>query len=230
MQSFSFLVDNIFDINEPVHFHGAEIKKTTKVTTKVKMKMNLVVLVAGIFTLFCNSANSESVDCIALCNECVVVSDTLTHMGCTKHCEELKQRDNGKMSCSKLTAPIKGSLSLEDEINAMNARVLELTESGDYSAIFDEYFTDDCINVVNGQAPAFGKEDIKQKWFEYFGSNPSINRELCTTSAFGENNGKVWEDGIANAYQDDALIGSYQYMYVYKRVNGTLLRFIEIYF
>ncbi|XP_072028042.1 uncharacterized protein [Amphiura filiformis] len=138
------------------------------------MKMNLVVLVAGIFIIFCNSANSESVDCIALCNECVEVSDTLTHMGCTKHCEEHKQNDNGKMSCSKL-------------------------------------------------------RDTKQEWFEYFGSNPSINRESFTTTAFGENTGMVWEDGIANLYQDDTLIGSEGYMHVYKRVNGKLLRFIEIY-
>ncbi|XP_072029701.1 uncharacterized protein [Amphiura filiformis] len=193
------------------------------------MKMNLVVLVAGIFIIFCNSV-SESVDCIALCNECVKISDTLTHMGCTKHCEEHKQNDNDKISCSKLTAPDKGSLSLEDEISAIHARTSELIESGDISGIIDEFVADDCTIVVNGLAPGFGKEDIKQKWFEYFGSNPSINRQLYTIIAFGENNGKVWEDGIANLYQDDALIGSDQYMYVYKRVNGTLLRFIEIYF
>ncbi|XP_072029698.1 uncharacterized protein [Amphiura filiformis] len=194
------------------------------------MKMNLVVLVAGIFIIFCNSENSESVDCIALCNECVEASDTLTHMGCTKHCEELTQRDNGKMSCSKLTAPSKGSLSLEDEINAMNARISEMIESGDHSAIIEELFVDDCINVVNGQAPGFGKEDVMLIWSDWFKSNPSVNRALYTPSAFGENNGKVWEDGIANVYHDDALIGSLRYMVVYKRVNGTLLRFIEIYF
>ncbi|XP_072028043.1 uncharacterized protein [Amphiura filiformis] len=194
------------------------------------MKMNLVVLVDGIFIIFCNSANSESVDCIALCNECVEVSDTLTHLGCTKHCEELKQRDNGKMSCSKLTAPIKGSLSLEDEIKAMNARVSEMTESGDYSAIVEAFFTDDCMNVVDGQAPAFGKEDVKQQWYSWFGSNPSINRSTYTTTAFGENNGRVWEDGVLYGYQDDVLIGSMRYMYIYKRVNGTLRRFINIYF
>ncbi|XP_072029710.1 uncharacterized protein [Amphiura filiformis] len=193
------------------------------------MKMNLVVLVAGIFIMFCNSVNSESVDCIALCNECVAVSDTLTHMGCTKHCEELTQRDNGKMSCTKLTALNKGSLSLEEEINSINARMSELIESDDISAIFDEFLADDYTYVVNGQAPAFGKEDVMQQWFVWFKSNPSVNRVLYTPSAFGENNGNVWEDGIVNIYQDDALIGSCRYMHVYKRVNGTLLRYIEIY-
>ncbi|XP_072029703.1 uncharacterized protein [Amphiura filiformis] len=194
------------------------------------MKMNLVVLVAGIFIIFCNSVNSESVDCIALCNECVEISDTLTHMGCTKHCEEHKQNDNGKMSCSRLTAPDKGSLSLEDEISAINARTSELIKSGDISGIIDEFVADDCTIVVNGLAPGFGKEDIRQQWFDWFESTPSVNRALYTISAFGENNGKVWEDGIAHSYRDNTLIGSVQYMYVYKRVNGTLLRFIEIYF
>ncbi|XP_072029713.1 uncharacterized protein [Amphiura filiformis] len=194
------------------------------------MKMNLVVLVTGIFMMFCNPANSESVDCIALCNECVEISDTLTHMGCNKHCEEHKQNDNGKMSCSKLTAPNKGALSLEDEIDANHVRISEMMKSGDYSTIIEELFVDDCINVANGQAPRFGKEDTKQEWFEYFGSNPSINRVSFTTTAFGENTGMVWEDGIANLYQDDTLIGSERYKYVYKRVKGTLLRFIEIYF
>ncbi|XP_072028037.1 uncharacterized protein [Amphiura filiformis] len=191
--------------------------------------MNLVVLVAGIFIIFCNSVNSESVDCIALCNECVKISDTLTHMGCTKHCEEHKQNDNGKITCSKLTAPNKGSLGLEDEFNAIHARMSELIECGDISAIFDEFVADDCIQIVgDGLAPVFGKEDVRQMWFDWFKSNPSVNRELYTTSAFGENNGKVWEDGIAHSYHDDALIGSIQYMWVYKRVNGTLLRFMEI--
>ncbi|XP_072029717.1 uncharacterized protein [Amphiura filiformis] len=193
------------------------------------MKMNLVVLVAGIFIMF-NFGNSESVDCIGVCNECVEVSDTLTHMGCTKHCEELKQRDNCKMSCSKLTAPNKGSLSLEEEINAINSRISKLIESGDYSAIYEELFADDCTIVVNGQAPVFGKEEIVQQFIDFLKSNPSANRASYTPSAFGENNGKVWESGIANVYHDDAVIGSVRYMYVYKRVNGTLLRFIEIYF
>ncbi|XP_072029695.1 uncharacterized protein [Amphiura filiformis] len=195
------------------------------------MKVSLVISVAGIFIMFCNSANSESVDCITRCNECVEVSDTLTHMGCTKHCEEYKQNNNGKMSCSKLAAPSKGSLSLEYEINAMNARISEMIESGDYSAIIEELFADDCINVVNGQAPILGKEDMKQEWLKWFESNPSVNRVLYTPSAFGEeNNGKVWEDGVLNAYHDDAVIGSARYMYIYKRVNGTLLRFINAYF
>ncbi|XP_072029712.1 uncharacterized protein [Amphiura filiformis] len=150
-------------------------------------------------------------------------------MGCTKHCEEHKQNDNGKMSCSKLRAPNKGILSLEDEIDANHVRISEMIKNGDYSTIIEDLFVDDCINVVNGQAPRFGKEDTKQEWFEYFGSNPSINRESFTTTAFGENTGMVWEDGIANLYQDDTLIGSERYMHVYKRVNGTLLRYIEIY-
>ncbi|XP_072029720.1 uncharacterized protein [Amphiura filiformis] len=194
------------------------------------MKMNLVVLVAGILIIFCNSVNSESVDCIALCNECVKISDTLTHMGCTKHCEEHKQNDNGKISCSKLTAPDKGSLSLEDEISAIHSRMSELIKSGDISGIIDAFVADDCTVVVNGLAPGFGKEDVKQQWFDWFKSNPSVNRALYTPSAFGENNGKVWEDGIANNYKEDVFIGSVRYKYVYKRVKGTLLRFIEIYF
>ncbi|XP_072028033.1 uncharacterized protein [Amphiura filiformis] len=195
------------------------------------MKMNLVVLVAGIFIMFCNSGDCESMDCITLCNECVEISDTLTHMGCTKHCEEHKQNDNGKMSCSKLTAPNKGSLSLEDEINAINARMSELAESGEISAIVEEFVADDCTIVVDGLAPGFGKEDVRKLWFDWYKSNPSINRDLyTTTTAFGENNGMVWENGISNPYHDEVLIGSVRYIYIYKRVNGTLLRFIEIYF
>ncbi|XP_072045343.1 uncharacterized protein [Amphiura filiformis] len=203
---------------------------TEKLSVKTQSKMNLLVLIAGIFIMCCNPANSESVDCIALCDQCADVSDTLTHMGCTKHCEELKQNDNGKMSCSKLTAPNKGSLSLEDEINAINARITGLAANGDYPAIVEEFFTDDCINIVNGQAPVFGKEDMKNEWFTWFKSN-HIDRITLTVSAFGDNNGEVWEDGISTAYhQDDGLIGAIRYMYVFKRVNGTLLHFITIYF
>ncbi|XP_072047621.1 uncharacterized protein [Amphiura filiformis] len=194
-------------------------------------RMNLVVLIAGIFTMFCNFANSESVDCVTLCNECVEVWDTLTHIGCTKHCEEHEQNENGKMSCSKLTAPNKGSVSLGVEINAIGARVSELIESGaDYSAIVEELYADDCINVNYGQAPVFGKKDTKQEYLYYFGRNPNINRVTFTSSAFGENNGKVWEDGIGKVYQNDALIDSFRYMFIYKRVDGTLLRFFSIYF
>ncbi|XP_072029726.1 uncharacterized protein [Amphiura filiformis] len=194
------------------------------------MKMNLVVLVASIFIIFCNSANSESVDCIALCNECVEVSETLHHMGCNKHCEELKQNDNGKITCSQLTAPNKGSRSLEEEINAIDARISELIEKRDYSAIVEEFFTDDCTIVSNGLAPGFGKEVVMQLWIDWFESNPSINRVLFTTTAFGENNGWVWVDGISKPYHGDALIGTLRYMHVYKRINGTLLRFIEVFF
>ncbi|XP_072035396.1 uncharacterized protein [Amphiura filiformis] len=197
------------------------------------MKINLVILVTGISIMFCNSANSESVDCIALCDQCVEVSDTLSHMSCTKHCEEHKQNDNGKMPCSKLTAPNKGSLSLENEINAANVRRWELAETieegGDYSAIVEKLFTDDCINIINGQTPAFDKEVIARGWSYWFESN-HVNRGIDTTNAFGENNGKVWEDGIMTAYHDDAAIGSFRYIFVYKRVNGTLLNFINIFF
>ena len=67
------------------------------------MKMDLVVMVVGIFIMFCNAVNSKTADCVALCNHCVKGSDTLDHMGCTKHCEELTQKDDGKITCSKLT-------------------------------------------------------------------------------------------------------------------------------
>ncbi|XP_072045342.1 uncharacterized protein [Amphiura filiformis] len=193
------------------------------------MKMNLVVLIAGIFIMFCNSANSELVDCIAFCDHCAEVSDTLKHMSCTKNCDELKKNDNGKISCSKLTARIEGSLSLENEIDAINARKSELIKSGDYSTIVEELFTNDCININNGQAPVVGKEDMEKEWLYWFGSN-HINRLVYVHSAFGESDGEVWEDGTLYGYKDDVLIGSNRYMHVYKRVDGTLLNYINIYF
>ncbi|XP_072047620.1 uncharacterized protein [Amphiura filiformis] len=193
--------------------------------------MKLVVFIAGIFIMYCNSANSELVDCIALCNECVEVSDTLRHMGCTKQCEEHKQNDKSNISCSKLTAPNKGSVSLGVEINAIGARLSELIESGaDFSAIVEELYADDCINANYGHAPVFGKKGVEQEYINYYGRNPNINRLTFNSSAFGENNGKVWEDGIGKFYQDDALIDSFRYMFIYKRVGGTLLRFFSIYF
>ncbi|XP_072044765.1 uncharacterized protein [Amphiura filiformis] len=193
------------------------------------MKMKLVVIIAGILIMFCNSANSKSVDCIALCDQCVEVSDTLTHMACTKHCEEHMQNNNGKLSCSKLTELNEGSLSLEGQIDAINARTLELIDSGDYLTIVEELFTDDCININNGQAPVFGKEDMKKEWIYWFGSN-HVKWVRFNHSAFGESDGKVWEDGTLYAYKDDALIGSNRYIHIYKRVEGTLLNFINIYF
>ncbi|XP_072025518.1 uncharacterized protein [Amphiura filiformis] len=189
--------------------------------------MNLAVMVVGI--MFFNTANSETEDCITLCNQCVEASDTLAHMGCAKHCEKLTQKDDGKFSCSKLTALDKGNPSLEDEINAFHARISELVASGDYSALVEELYADGCVLAMNGQAPTFGKEDMTQSWFDWSESN-SVNRVLYTSTVFGENNGKVWEDGIINSYKDDALVGSLRYMYVYKRVNGTLRLFIEILF
>ncbi|XP_072049524.1 uncharacterized protein [Amphiura filiformis] len=194
------------------------------------MKLNLVVMVAGIFIMFCNFANSKTEDCITLCNQCVVVSDTLSHMGCTKHCEELKQKDGGKLSCQLLTAPNKGSSSLGDEIKASYARLSELFESCDYSTIVEELYTDDCVLVLNGQAPGFGKEDMKQGFVNYVETYPNVNRVSYTSTAFGENNGYVWEDGTGYGYHDDALVNSWRYMYVYKRVKGTLLHFMDIAF
>ncbi|XP_072048411.1 uncharacterized protein [Amphiura filiformis] len=192
------------------------------------MKLNLVVMVAGIFIMFCKFANSEMEDCIALCHQCVVVSDTLSQMGCTKHCEELEQRDGGKFSCQLLTAPIKGSSSLGDEIKVFNARVSELFESGDYSTIAEQLYADDCVLVTNGHAPGFGKEAISQVFVDYVNNYPSVNRITYISTAFGEDNGYVWEDGTGYGYHDDALINSWRYMYVYKRVNGNLLLFIDI--
>ncbi|XP_072025975.1 uncharacterized protein [Amphiura filiformis] len=192
------------------------------------MKMNLVVMVVGVFIMVCNADDSKTEDCIALCSQCVEVSDTLAHMGCTKHCEELTQEDDGKITCSKLTARNKGTPSLENEINAHNARLSELFESGDYSAMVEELHTDDTVYVIPGQAPRFGKEDFQQAWIDWSEANPTINRVSLTTTAFGENNGKIWADGIVNNYQEDALVGLEQYMRVYKRVNGTLLIYIHI--
>ncbi|XP_072024983.1 uncharacterized protein [Amphiura filiformis] len=193
------------------------------------MKMNLVLMVVGVFIMFCNSANSETENCVALCNHCVEVSDTLSNMRCTKHCEKLKQTD-GEISCSKLTAPNKGSPLLEYELELFHARMSELVKSGDYSTIVEELYADECVLGINGQAPAFGKEDVTQAWFEFLGSNPSVNRMSYTRTAFGEDNGKVWEDGIINSYQDDALVGSFRDMNVYKRINGKLILIIEIAF
>ncbi|XP_072036051.1 uncharacterized protein [Amphiura filiformis] len=137
------------------------------------------------------------------------------------------------MPCSKLTAPNKGSLSLEDEINATKAKRYELVENveegSDYSAIIDKLFTDDCINIINGQAPVFGKEGMAHEWSYWFESN-HVNWGTHTTNAFGEKLGKVWEDGIMTAYRDDAVIGTSRYIFVYKRVNGNLLNFIDIFF
>ncbi|XP_072021765.1 uncharacterized protein [Amphiura filiformis] len=192
------------------------------------MKMNLVVIVASIFITCCNFANSETEDCITLCNQCVEVSDTITHMTCTKHCKDLKLKNDNNISCQQMTALNKGNPSLGDEIKAFNAKVSKLIEGGDYSAIVEEIYTDDCFILFNGYAPGFGKEDTKQVWFAWFESNPSFNRILFTTTAFGESGGYVWEDGIANAYHDDVLVGSWRYMYVYKRVNGNLLLFMDI--
>ncbi|XP_072025503.1 uncharacterized protein [Amphiura filiformis] len=194
------------------------------------MKKHLVVMVLGIFIMCFNSAISETVDCIALCNQCVEVSDTLTHMSCTKHCAELTQKAVGKITCSKLTAPNKGNPSLEDEIKAIHARISELVESGDYSTIVEEFYVDDCVSVIKGQSPRFGKEELTQAWFDVFESNPRVNLELYTTTGLGENNGIVWEDGISHDYQDDILVGSFRFMNLYKRVNGTLLIFIEVLF
>ncbi|XP_072025974.1 uncharacterized protein [Amphiura filiformis] len=192
------------------------------------MKKTLIVMVVGIYTLVFTSANhSENEDCLALCNQCVEVSDTLAHMACTKHCKEHKQ-DDGKLSCPNLTAPNRGSPSLDDEINLFNARAIELLVSGDVSTMVEEMYTDDCIVVFNGEAPGFGKEDFQQAWIDWSEANPTINRVSLTTTAFGENNGKIWADGIVNNYQEDALVGLEQYMRVYKRVNGTLLIYIHI--
>ncbi|XP_072021746.1 uncharacterized protein [Amphiura filiformis] len=193
------------------------------------MKLNLVIIVAGIFIMFCNFVNSEAEDCITLCNQCVVVSDTLSHMRCTKHCEELKQKDGGKFSCQLLTAPNKGTPSLGDEIKASYPRMYELFASGDYSTIVEELYTDDCVIVINGQAPKFGKEGVKQVFVEYNVENfPSVNRISYTSTAFGENDGYVWEDGTGYGYHDDALVNSWRYIYVYKRVKGNLLHFMDI--
>ncbi|XP_072025972.1 uncharacterized protein [Amphiura filiformis] len=193
------------------------------------MKKTLIVMVVGIYTLVCTSANqSENEDCIALCNQCVEVSDTLTHMGCNKHCEKLKQKDDGKLSCPNLIAPIKGSPALEDEIEAFNARASELCENGDYSTMVEELYTDDCVVVFNGQAPGFGKEDMKRAWIEFFENVPSYNRAVFTTTAFGENNGNSWADGVADFYQNDVLAFSWRYMFLFKRVNGALLLFMDI--
>ncbi|XP_072025976.1 uncharacterized protein [Amphiura filiformis] len=192
------------------------------------MKKSLIVMV-GIFVAVCNSnSNSKTEECIAHCNECVEVSDTITHMGCTKHCEELMEKDHGDITCSKLTAPNEGSHSVEDEINAFHAKISELVKSGDVSAIVEALYVDDSVYVASGQAPWFGKEDMKQAWIYWFESNPSVNGLIYTSTAFGESNGKVWEGGIGNCYHDDVLVGSFQYMYVYKRVNGGLLLSIEI--
>ncbi|XP_072025505.1 uncharacterized protein [Amphiura filiformis] len=191
------------------------------------MKKSLFVML-GIFVTVCNSANSKTEDCIALCNQCVEVSDTIAHMGCTKHCEELMEKDHGKMTCSKLTALNKDIPSVEDEINAFHARISELVESSDVSAIVEELYTDDSIGVINGQAPLWGKEDFEQAWSDWFESNPSINRLLYTSTAFGKSNGKVWEDGVGNCYHDDVLVGSFRYMYVYKLADEGLLLFMDI--
>ncbi|XP_072025500.1 uncharacterized protein [Amphiura filiformis] len=194
------------------------------------MEMNLVVMVVGIFIIVCNARNSGPEDCIGLCDQCVEVSDTLAHMECTKHCEELWYKDDEKLTCSRLTAPNKGNPSLEDEINAYNAKISEIIESGDYSKLVKEFYTDDCVTVIDGQAPWFGEKDLKQAWLAWSEGNPNVDRVLFTTTAFGENNGMVWADGIANSYQNDALVGSFRYMVVYKRINGTLLRYIVISF
>ncbi|XP_072048412.1 uncharacterized protein [Amphiura filiformis] len=194
------------------------------------MKRNLAIMVVGIFIMFCVYADCEMEDCIALCNQCVVVSDTLTHMGCTKHCEELKQKDGGKFSCQLLTAPNKGNPSLGDELKAFNAKLSTLFASGDYSAFAEELYTDDCVIVLNGLAPGFGKEGLKQLLADYAESYPTVNRMSFTSSAFGENNGYIWEDGTGNGYQDDTLVGSWRYMYVYKRVNGNLHLFMHLEF
>ncbi|XP_072025514.1 uncharacterized protein [Amphiura filiformis] len=212
-------------LSEYINPQNSHSSNHIQIKNPVKMTKNLVVMAVGIFIMSCNSANSETEDCIALCNECVKVSDTLTHMGCTKHCKKLKQKDDDNISCSKLTAPHNGNPSLEDEINAIHAKMSELVESRDFSTIVEEFYADDCVAVLNGQAPVF---DMTQCWFDWFESNPSVTRVSYTSTAFGENSGKVWEDVIGHAYKDDALIGSFGYMYVYKRINGTLVIFIEI--
>ncbi|XP_072025501.1 uncharacterized protein [Amphiura filiformis] len=194
------------------------------------MEMNLVVMVVGVFNIVCNAMHSGPEDCIGLCDQCVEVSDTLAHMECTKHCEELWYKDDEKLTCSRLTAPNKGNPSLKHELNAYFARLSERIESGDYSALVQEFYTDDSVVVINGQAPCFGKEAIKQAWFDWSESNPTVNRLLYTTTAFGENNGQIWVDGIANMYQENALVGSFRYINVFKRVNGTLLVYIHVAF
>ncbi|XP_072025516.1 uncharacterized protein [Amphiura filiformis] len=191
------------------------------------MMVNLVVVVVSIFIMFFNSASSETKDCIALCNECVEVSETLTHMRCTKHCEKLKQNEDGIISCSKITAPNKGNPSLEVEINELHARISELVKNGEYSAMVEEVYTNDCFGVANGQAPFIGKEEMAQVWFNWLTSN-GINRPLYTSTAFGESKGYVWDDGIVNAYKDDVFVASVRYMKVYKRVHRTLLIFVDI--
>ncbi|XP_072025977.1 uncharacterized protein [Amphiura filiformis] len=133
------------------------------------------------------------------------------------------QMNDGKITCSKLTAPNKGNPSLKHELNAHFARLSESFERGDYSALVQEFYTDDSVIVIDGQAPCFGKKEIKQAWIDWSESNPTINRLVFTTTAFGENNGQIWADGIDGMYQEDALVGSDRYMNVYKRVNGTLL-------
>ncbi|XP_072049087.1 uncharacterized protein [Amphiura filiformis] len=192
------------------------------------MKMNLVVMVIGIFIMFSNSVNSKKDDCIEICNECVELSDTLSHLGCTRHCEEFKENNNGHISCSRLTELDHGSPHLEDEIKQINAKKSKLIAAGDIDAIIQEIYADDCIYMIKGQAPGFGKADMELVWYDWFESNPGIDLIEYTPSAFGEHSGRVWEDGVGTAYKDDVLVGSFHHMEIYKRINGRLFLYIDI--
>ncbi|XP_072025979.1 uncharacterized protein [Amphiura filiformis] len=195
------------------------------------MRINLVVvMVIGVFIMVCNADDSKMEDCLALCNQCFEVSDTLAHMECTKHCDELVQKEHGKITCSQLKAPTIGNPSLKKEINAYYAKASETIESGDYSALVQKFYTDDCVTVVDGLAPWFGREELKQAWIDWSKSNPTSKRILYTITAFGENNGHIWVDGIGNTYHDDALVGTYRLIDVFKRVDGILLIDIHVAF
>lgn len=180
--------------------------------------MNLGVIVVSIFIVFCNAdISAVTKNCIAKCRECVQGSATLTHLQCTKHCEDVSEKDGGEITCAKLE--VQDSPKLEADLKKFNDGLSSKIKSGDYPGVVDMYYTDDCVAVIGGDGPYSGKEQFKKGWIEWSEGYP---QDISfSTTAYGEKNGLVWEQGLG-VYP--ALAGSIRYMRVYRRDDMGALR------